>query len=299
MRRLSAIVFSALFFGAMAESSFAFDFSSESQEDKIDRLERALNTLERQVYKGTPRPANGSTIAEQPSDDFSPVNPEIRITEMENKIRELTGAVEELQFEMKKISEKLGTASPAATTSSGLVSENIGTSSSASTETSNEKPKEQENAIDGSDGTRVLGVIPAESDPVQSAEPQGPKADYDAAFDLLRKSKYAEAADAFNEFIKKYPSHELLSNAYYWLGEAFLVQKDYEQSSVAFLQGYQTDNKGAKASDNLLKLAISLKKLGKKKESCATLAKLEKEFPSMTSTVRKRMQSERKEASCK
>ena len=57
---------------------------------------------------------------------------------------------------------------------------------------------------------------------------------YDAAFDLLKKSLYSDAAIAFTQFIQRFPNSELTDDAWYWTGEARFVTREFSQSLDAF-----------------------------------------------------------------
>ena len=57
---------------------------------------------------------------------------------------------------------------------------------------------------------------------------------YDAAFDLLKQSLYADAAVAFTQFIQRFPNSELTDDAWYWMGEARFVTREFSQSLEAF-----------------------------------------------------------------
>jgi tol-pal system protein YbgF len=57
---------------------------------------------------------------------------------------------------------------------------------------------------------------------------------YDAAFDLLKQSLYADAAVAFTQFIQRFPKSELTDDAWYWMGEARFVTREFSQSLGAF-----------------------------------------------------------------
>ena len=57
---------------------------------------------------------------------------------------------------------------------------------------------------------------------------------YDAAFDLLKQSLYADAALAFTQFIQRFPNSELTDDAWYWMGEARFVTREFSQSLGAF-----------------------------------------------------------------
>jgi tol-pal system protein YbgF len=61
------------------------------------------------------------------------------------------------------------------------------------------------------------------------------RADYQAAFDLLKQARYPEAAAAFTRFLATYSASELRDNAQYWLAETHYVTKDF---SLA-LDGFQ------------------------------------------------------------
>ncbi len=57
---------------------------------------------------------------------------------------------------------------------------------------------------------------------------------YDAAFDLLKQSLYADAAVAFTQFVQRFPNSELTDDAWYWMGEARFVTREFSQSLGAF-----------------------------------------------------------------
>ncbi|MCW9039726.1 MAG: tetratricopeptide repeat protein, partial [Rhodospirillales bacterium] len=91
----------------------------------------------------------------------------------------------------------------------------------------------------------------------------------------------------------------LTGNARYWLGETFYVRGNFRRAAEVFLEGYQKDPAGSKAADSLLKLGMSLSKLEKKPESCATFGKLLKDFPKASSNVRVVAERESKRLDCK
>jgi len=122
---------------------------------------------------------------------------------------------------------------------------------------------------------------------------------YNYAYKLLVQSDYADAEAAFREFLGAHPADALAGNAQYWLGETHYVRQQYEQAATAFLQGYQKYPKGAKASDSLLKLGMSLSALKKNPEACAALGQLAKEFPNAPPHVKDAATRERGKIGCK
>ena len=117
---------------------------------------------------------------------------------------------------------------------------------------------------------------------------------YDLALAAYKDNKLAEAKGKFKSFIQQYPNSSLISNAYFWYGECFFKQKDYNGAAVNYLKGYKALPKGAKSSDGLLKLALSLGELKETQEACNMLAKLDKEFSTNRTAVSKKMAEDAK-----
>jgi tol-pal system protein YbgF len=127
---------------------------------------------------------------------------------------------------------------------------------------------------------------------------QNPKQLYETAYGYLLQQDYGAAETAFDDFLRKYPSDSLSGNAQYWLGESFYVRGQYKQAASAFLKGYQTYGKSAKAPDSLLKLAMSLDKLGQKDAACSSYGELGTRFPTAAPHIKSRATSERQRLGC-
>lgn len=109
----------------------------------------------------------------------------------------------------------------------------------------------------------------AGGNPVKSREYRQPgaeeKAEYQAIQTLIREKKaYDEAIGRLYDFIDKYPEGDLVVNAYYWLGEVYLVQPKLEQAKQAFTIVATRYRDHRKAPDAVYKLGITLDRLGKK-----------------------------------
>lgn len=132
-----------------------------------------------------------------------------------------------------------------------------------------------------------------------TALPAGtPKEQYDYAFGILRQADYARAEKALSLFLEANPENELAGNAQYWLGETYYVRGDFEQAAVEFLSGYQTYPTSSKGPDNLLKLGLSMARLGQTDGACTALSRLATEYPSANDTIRRRAQTERARLQC-
>lgn len=124
------------------------------------------------------------------------------------------------------------------------------------------------------------------------------KTDYEEAYGHLLRRDYRAAEVGFREFLERYPNDDLSGNAQYWLGESYYVRGQYRKAADNFLKGYTKYKSSLKASDSLLKLAMSLKKLGQSGAACATFAELKSNYPSAPGHIKKKAEAERRRAGC-
>ncbi len=136
------------------------------------------------------------------------------------------------------------------------------------------------------------GAIPVSSDP------GGSKQAYEAAYASLLQQDYGAAEAGFDDFLKRYPGDPLAANAQYWLGESFFVRGQFKPAAAAFLKGYQSYGKSGKAPDSLLKLAMSLDRLGQRDAACSSYAELANRFPGAPSHIKNRAHTERQRIGC-
>ena len=57
---------------------------------------------------------------------------------------------------------------------------------------------------------------------------------YDQAFNMLKQSRYAEAAEEFANFLRQYQNSQLTDDAWYWMAEAHYVTRDFERALIGF-----------------------------------------------------------------
>jgi len=105
-----------------------------------------------------------------------------------------------------------------------------------------------------------------------------PEDQFQNALDLIRSQKYENAIIAFLEFIENNKQNILSGSAHYWLGEIYLLQKEYREAALILAEGYQKLPQSMKAADMLYKLSDSLFKIDRQKEGCLTLKKFQEDF---------------------
>ncbi len=169
-------------------------------------------------------------------------------------------------------------------------------------------PSGQNGPIDGGalpgvgSGAASSDALPG-SDPIgdqlAAAGPGGdPRAAYDEAYNAMLSGDYASAQAGFGMFLADFPDHTLAGNAQYWLGESYYAQGRYRDAADTFLKSYTDYPDGAKVTDSLLKLGLSLKGIGEKDAACATFSELLSKYPNAPVAVRSEAQAEQQRASC-
>ncbi|MGE0241488.1 MAG: tol-pal system protein YbgF [Parvibaculaceae bacterium] len=151
----------------------------------------------------------------------------------------------------------------------------------------------------GGDGGNSNSLVPEKVETVAlgNAASGDPEVIYERSYESLLRRQFNDAEVGFRGFLDQHRDHSLAGNAQYWLGETYYVQGDYKQAAQAFLSGYRDFPKSRKAADSLLKLGLSLNRLGQKEQACAAYMQVGSQFPK-AAEARKRAQSEIKRAGC-
>jgi tol-pal system protein YbgF len=286
--------------------------------DRLDRLERDMNLLQRQVYRGTG--PGGAPVAVSPPDPQSAVNYEVRFSQLEDQMRGLTGQIEEITYNLDQLKRRLDTlvsdvdqrlSSIEHGGSAGAVAQGAPAPAAPAAPRNLAAPRGAgANPAEAPSQSGTLGQLPATREtqaaaaaPAAAAEagvlPSGtPQEQYNYAFGLLRQANYPAAEQALRAFIQRYPNDQLTGNAQYWLGETYYVRKDYNNAAAVFAEGYQKYPKGGKAADNLMKLGMSLAQLGQKADACRAFGRLDRDFPTAPAPIKDRAGDEKKRLGC-
>ena len=102
---------------------------------------------------------------------------------------------------------------------------------------------------------------------------------YNAAFDVLKAGRYADAAQLFQAFLQAHPSGTYAPNALYWLGESYYVTQNYALAQEQFqglLDRYPTHDKAPGA---LLKVGLSQYGLQQMDAAERTLSEVAARYP--------------------
>ena len=298
--------------------------------DRLDRMERDMNQLQRQVYRGG---STGGAPVPVPADSSSSaVTAEIRIDQLEAQMRTLTGTVEEVTYNIDQLKNRLDklvsdvdlrltqlehpdSAAPAPAAAAGAPANAAAAAAqparvaAASPDQPTPPPGAGANPDAPASQSGTLGTLSTGSGaqtasrtpakPGSGPLPAGSAQDqYNYAFGLLRQADYPGAEEALRAFVQRYPNDALAGNAQYWLGETFYVRKDYNNAAATFAEGYRKYPQSGKGADSLLKLGMSLSNVGQKKEACLTFGQLNHDFPNASSNIKERASQEKQHLGC-
>ena len=117
-------------------------------------------------------------------------------------------------------------------------------------------------------------------DLVQPTEAE--QAEYDRAFRALRETRYADAAEGFDQFLRDHPDSAYAPNAQYWLGEVYYVTRDFETALEQFNSLLRNYPGSGKEGDALLKIGFSNYELRRWSEARAALEQVVSDHPGTT-----------------
>jgi len=321
MSRLNRLTATAVMIaGLVAVQAPALAQDLAPLQDRVDRLERSINDLKQFIHRGKPLPSSdsGSSGGSALQDDGTGVN--AKITALEAEVRALTNRVEEINFTMRRLDDRMTKLVEDVDFRLTAIERNMGASGGAPVGNGTESGGTTSSGA--ASGPRSLGTVSqdavnrvpqdstATAPRTAAAAPRAPatapvaalegtpEQRYDVAFGLLQSKRFGEAEAAFAQLVADHPKHELAGNAQYWLGETYYIQGDYESAARAFLEGYKNYRSSSKSPDNLLKLGMTLAILNQNSDACAVFAELKDRYPNAQSSIKRRAARESKSAGC-
>ncbi|MFN3687457.1 tol-pal system protein YbgF [Salinarimonas sp.] len=257
----------------------------------------------------------------------------VRLGQVENQMRLLSGQVEELQFENRQLREQLRRVQEDADfrfrelggPASGVAPlepapERRGdafdptrdpTAPGAPQQLGATQPStplgEAELSLPGTGPLDIAAILRGE-EPAPTLGPRGPsiaatgsddpRADYEAAYALLLAHQYERAEMAFRQFIQSHPRDELVPDAVFWLGETYAQRGRHREAAEQFLRITTEFETARRAPEAMLKLGTSLVELGAREQACATFAEWLRKYDAAGSPVREEVARERRRAAC-
>jgi TolA-binding protein len=256
-------------------------------EQRIDRLERQVQQVQRQVFpKG--RPADTAGFSDDPAaSQSSVVSLDQRLDALEkqmsdlvrqseengNRLRTIEGGLSQMKSDQDQrisaLEQKMNEAAAAAPVQApqGAPAATTPAKPKAGAKTSPPK-KTADNQVSGEGG------------PAPVAEASVPTIDegedaYSQGFHLWEAGQYDQAIAQLKAFTAAYPKHRRASYANNLIGRALLDKGDARAAATVFLSNYRSNPGGERAADSLYYLGQAVMKLGQPGQACRAYAEFD------------------------
>jgi TolA-binding protein len=284
-RLITAIAASAAVAALVPSSALAQRQPQPTPEQRIDRLERQVQQLQRQLFpKG--RPADTAGFADDPAATQSSVMTlDQRLDALEKQMTDLVRASEDNGNRLRSVEAGLGQLKSDEDQRISALEQrmNQAAPSPVAPQTSDAMPPpgppaekartappkrtaEGPQQTAGGPAAATAQATPA-SDPGEDAYSQG--------FHLWEAGQYDQAIGTLKAFLKDYPNHRRTSFANNLIGRAYLDKGDARSAAGAFLSNYRTNPSGERAQDSLYYLGQALMKLGQPGQACKAYAEMD------------------------
>ena len=307
-----------LIFIFFANISFAQQDKMNELLDKLEKIQKDIQTLEKAVYtKNTNLPSDNILLNEALTKQLS------KISELEKQIQQMTQRYEENSYQLQQLTDKLNKvsndnqlrlqqlennkfASDKVSSPKEVIEEKkisppkISNQNVLNKEEVEETNADEENSLkDKSVNTESIKLKEKPNKAQAKILPKASVAErYKFAMNIMKSGDFEKAEIAFKEFVDAHAKHELAGSAQFWYGETFYIRQLYEDAAVAFLDGYQKYPNSPKAPENLLKLGVTLAELGETEQGCKMIANLKKAYPKTDASILQKSSYEKKRFNC-
>ncbi|GGN51027.1 hypothetical protein GCM10011349_23170 [Novosphingobium indicum] len=274
--------------GAMLVAGAVPAMAQDNVDTRLKKVEAEVRALQRKVFPGPDGKFFEPEIAPTPTPTGTPGQPATtavsdlltRMDAVETQMARLTSQIELNTNRIDQLEAKLAggsqpaaaTTTPAATAQPAAQSNLDAMTDGASAQPAAAAPAETKPAPPPS--TRVAAVQaivkPQTDDPGDD--------EYVYGYRLWEAKFYPEAEQQLKLFLQKYPKHRRASWGRNLLGRAYLDDGNPSEAAKWFLQNYQTDKRGERASDSLLYLAVTMKQMKDTKRACIALAEFSETY---------------------
>lgn len=261
-----------------------------SPEERIDRLEKQVRQVQRQVFpKG--QPADTAGFVDDPAATQIQANQlSNRLDAIESQMSQIIRQSEENGNRVATLEAELARLRAEQDRRLRAIEAGSGDGPTATTDTAE---------ADTADVPPPAPRPRVESPRAEPAAVDGAEAAYDAGFRLWEAKKYDSAIAALKKMIADYPGHRRVSWARNLIGRSLLDKGQYRPAAEALLANYRADKAGERAPDSLYYLGQASMKLGQPSQACKAYAELENVYgTTMRPALRNLLPAARAEARC-
>ena len=163
----------------------------------------------------------------------------MRVIQLQSEVKELRGIIEEHEYKLQQMQERQRD-----------IYRDID-SRFSNQQPANLQPKSNTSNSSSSNTTSTAASIVTS----QTTNVNDSRAEFEAAFDLVKNKQYTEAIKGFESFLKKYPKGAYSDNARFWIGQVYYAQSDFQKAEKQFLMLQSEFPDSTKLPSALIKLA--------------------------------------------
>jgi len=314
MRPISLVVAAAAIAVVPASSALA-QRQPPTPEQRIQRLERQVDELQRRVYpKG--RPADTAGYSDDPAATQSSVMTlNQRLDALERQMTDMLRQSEDNGNRLRSVESSVGQLKSAEDQRIGALEQRM-TAAEAAAQAAPPQPAPVETAPPPKGKGKPSTAPPksVETRPAKAAETASASSDeasataaatdpgedaYSQGFHQWESGDYDGSISTLRAFVKAYPKHRRVSYANNLIGRALLDKGDARAAATALLANYRDNPGGERAPDSLYYLGQALMKLGQPGQACKAYGELDAVYGAKIRPDLKKLESDAKaQANC-
>jgi TolA-binding protein len=278
-------------------------------DQRIDRLERQVNEMQRRVYpKG--RPADTAGFADDPAaTQASVITLNQRLDALERQMADMLRQTEENGNRLRSLETGIGqfksdedqriqaleqkvrdaaTAAPVVTPVEAAPATSATPPPKPKSKPSTQSPKTSQAAPPAGDAPVATAAV---TDPGEDAYTEG--------FHLWEAGQYDQAISSLKSFVAAYPRHRRVSYANNLIGRALLDKGQPADAAAVLMSNYRSNPGGERAQDSLYYLGQAAMQLGKPSQACNFYAELDAVYGARIRPDLKKLETDAKaQANC-
>jgi len=281
-RSITALAASAAILSLSATAALAQRQPPPTPEQRLDRLERQVQQVQRQVFpKG--RPADTAGFSNEPAaTQSSVVTLDQRLDALERQVADMLRQSEENGHRLQTIESDFGRFRADQDQRMSTLEQRVADAAAAAAAAppidaapATTKPATKPAVGKAKADTTAATTTATAGDSAAVAEGDPGEDAYSEGFHLWEAGNYDQAITTLRAFTAAYPKHRRASYANNLIGRALLDKGDARAAAQALLANYRNNPRGDRAPDSLFYLGQALMKLGQAGQACKAYAELD------------------------
>lgn len=268
--RLTTLFYALVFAGCVLPVQHALAY-----DDELPAVE-SRNTHDGESDEAAPRhPDKPMQLLEENQVPHEPVpavpdTPAVRLDQLQQQVQELQGKLEVQEHRFQELSKQ------ALDNYQDLEQrlKNLAAAQAAAASAKTETAVVPEPGKDNPATAVSIGAQP-QANPTADDE----KTLYHKAYSLAQTKQYDASIEAFSQLIKTHPNSTYVPNAYFWMGELYIIKSKYDQATESFNQIVTNYANTPKVSEALFKIGYIAYARGDNKLAIKHFTNVKNKYP--------------------